>query len=94
MIFFLGHTIGLWHDFSSVNGGDSSPCNGQGLMSYGHQRPTDWSECSKQNFADQFNKVVQWMGPNEWCLDGNLIHIIYNFQNFLKHSLQHYRINQ
>ena len=69
--FSLGHTIGLRHDFSDENGGDSSPCNDKGLMSYGYKRPIAWSQCSKQNFLDHYNHVLN--KGTEWCMPGSFL---------------------
>ena len=70
ILFSLGHSIGLRHDFSSENGGKTSPCNGNGLMSYGYHRPVAWSQCSKQNFLDHYNQVLN--AGKDWCMPGNL----------------------
>lgn len=49
----LGHNIGMRHDFDDYHGGESSKCNGKGLMSYG-QKPEAWSECSNQDFEKYY----------------------------------------
>ena len=53
----MGHWLGMWHDFSSAHGGDSSPCNGQGLMSYGNIAPSDWSTCSNRNWQADYRRT-------------------------------------
>merc|ERR1719369_2493517 len=42
----LGHNLGMYHDFSSIHGGEGGKCDGKGLMSYGSDRPDQWSSCS------------------------------------------------
>ena len=66
--FFIGHTIGLHHDFDWRNGGDNSPCNGKGLMSYGKERPIGWSQCSQKNLLKHYNYVLST--GKEWCMPG------------------------
>ena len=59
----MGHNLGMLHDFDDEHGGDSSPCNGQGLMSYG-TKPQQWSTCSKADYLARYNQV----GGNNWCM--------------------------
>ena len=37
-----------------MHGGNSSHCNGKGLMSYGEGRPNTWSYCSNEDFKEWF----------------------------------------
>jgi len=63
----LGHNLGMHHDFASKHGGNNSPgsgspCDGEGLMSYGSckpscrdsQMPDRWSSCSVRDFEQTF----------------------------------------
>ena len=43
------------HDFDATHGGQSGPCNNQGLMSYGNS-PDKWSACSNADFAEWFRR--------------------------------------
>ena len=67
---FVGHTIGLHHDFAWAdgNGGPNGPCNGKGLMSKVTNRPIGWSKCSQKNLLTYYNIVLS-MG-REWCMPG------------------------
>merc|ERR1712107_904334 len=60
----LGHNLGMHHDFASKHGGNNSPgsgspCDGEGLMSYGSckpscrdsQMPDRWSSCSVRDLS-------------------------------------------
>lgn len=49
----MGHNFGMSHDFDNKHGGDNSPCNGQGIMSYG-DAPAKWSQCSVADFTEYF----------------------------------------
>ena len=49
----MGHNLGMSHDFDAKHGGQSSACNGQGIMSYG-QAPTEWSPCSVSDFTGHY----------------------------------------
>lgn len=62
----MGHNMGLYHDFDNRHGGSSSPCNGEGLMSYGSV-PDKWSECSRSDFLAHYNTIVDsnWW---TWCM--------------------------
>jgi len=64
----IGHQLGIYHDFSKLNGGTGSAgestnnCNGKGIMSYGHHLRV-WSSCSKANFEAYYNTQ-----KNNWCM--------------------------
>ena len=60
--------MGMLHDFDDEHGGDSSACNGQGIMSYG-EAPNVWSTCSKSDFQALYNSIIN-DGSLYWCLDG------------------------
>merc|ERR1712212_148006 len=64
----MGHNLGLRHDF----GLPDTSCNCEGIMSYNGQYgcpinlPAKWSHCSKNSFAEHYNKVV---GKGlQWCM--------------------------
>ena len=39
------------------HGGEQSPCDQKGLMSYGKERPAhSWSECSNRDFEEWYRK--------------------------------------
>lgn len=59
----IGHNLGMSHDFANKHGGDGGPCNSKGLMSYGSARPTQWSQCSKNDFKAHYTNV-----RNQWCM--------------------------
>ena len=42
------------HDFSAKHGGDSGPCNGQGIMRYGSYSYDQWSTCSQADFKEHY----------------------------------------
>ena len=64
----MGHNLGMYHDFSPLHGGPNSPCNDQGIMSYGNA-PLVWSTCSKNDFLALYNKILdEKIVP--WCLEG------------------------
>jgi len=50
----MGHNFGMSHDFDAKHGGDNSPCNGKGIMSYG-AFVEDWSDCSVSDFTGYYN---------------------------------------
>ena len=50
----LGHNFGMLHDFDDEHGGDDSPCNGQGIMSYGSYDYDVWSSCSKSDWEARY----------------------------------------
>jgi len=54
----IGHNFGMSHDFDDKHGGQNSPCNGEGIMSYG-DAPAKWSECSISDFEGYYLS-------NEW----------------------------
>ena len=62
----IGHNLGMKHDFDESHGGDSSACNGEGLMSYG-TKPQKWSTCSVSDFTAHYNAILQHI--NSWCLE-------------------------
>ena len=69
----LGHALGMDHDFTS-SGGDRFDRNGvkctdiNGLLDYGSRSSVDkFSTCSKQDFRDYYNRVLQTYN-NEFCL--------------------------
>lgn len=49
----MGHNFGMAHDFDDKHGGQSSSCNGKGIMSYG-EAPAQWSPCSKSDFTSHY----------------------------------------
>ena len=66
----IGHNLGMMHDFSDKYGKEPRPfkgkdCNCQGIESYCGWRPLKWSECSRNDFLAQFNRI----GENKWCLE-------------------------
>ena len=71
----IGHNLGMFHDFDSMHGGDSTEestnaCNKQGFMSYNLVTgPNQWSECSKEDFTEHYNNVTGRLGL-QWCLPG------------------------
>ena len=69
----LGHALGMDHDFTS-SGADRFDRNGvkctdiNGLMDYGARSSVDkFSTCSKQDYRDYYNRVLQTYN-NEFCL--------------------------
>ena len=44
----------MLHDFDDEHGGDDSPCNGQGIMSYGSYDYDVWSSCSKSDWEARY----------------------------------------
>merc|ERR1712106_608886 len=52
----LGHNLGMKHDFADDHGGRVGPCNKEGLMSYGKDRPNKWSECSDKDFTEWWTR--------------------------------------
>jgi len=58
----LGHTVGMKHDFDKEHGGRTGPCNKEGLMSYGRNRPDKWSDCSNKDFTEW------WMKEGYTCI--------------------------
>jgi len=52
----LGHNVGMLHDFASVHGGRGGKCDKQGLMSYGQDRPDQWSTCSNSDYTNWWKK--------------------------------------
>ena len=42
------------HDFSDSHGGQSGPCNGQGIMSYGSYNYDQWSTCSRSDWEEHY----------------------------------------
>ena len=55
----------MFHDFHPIHGGENGPCNGKGIMSYGHYEYDEWSKCSRSDFEKTFHEQ-NW---GAWCLD-------------------------
>ena len=51
----MGHNFGMYHDFDPKHGGDTSPCNGKGIMSYGSVDFNQWSACSKSDWEAHYS---------------------------------------
>ena len=51
----LGHNFGMNHDFHSSHGGNTGPCNGKGIMSYGSYSYNQWSTCSKSDWERHYS---------------------------------------
>ena len=69
----VGHNLGMDHDFISQNKpryykGES--CDGQGIMSYGTDRPKKWSKCSRNYFLATYNEAIAW--GSDFCLQSKL----------------------
>ena len=62
----MGHVLGLWHDFMDWH--KKIGCDKQGIMSYGNNIPTKWSECSKKDFKAYYNHATKVQGLN-WCME-------------------------
>jgi len=60
----LGHNLGMMHDFAPENGGDNSPCNGKGIMSYPPKNTRAWSSCSNSDFAKWYQTLGHQCLPN------------------------------
>merc|ERR1719369_1022419 len=52
----IGHNLGMRHDFDSEHGGEGGKCDGKGLMSYGSDRPDQWSSCSDTDMLTWWKK--------------------------------------
>ena len=37
----MGHNFGMSHDFDNKHGGKGGPCDGQGIMSYNNDKPSN-----------------------------------------------------
>ena len=62
----LGHNFGMEHDFDAKHcDGTTCPCDGTGIMSYGHYDYNQWSTCSKSDWEDHYSGL-KW---GEYCLD-------------------------
>ena len=64
----MGHNFGMSHDFDAKHGGDASPCNHQGIMSYG-DKLNQWSTCSVNDFTGYYNSK-KW---GSTCLKGKYL---------------------
>ena len=42
------------HDFDEKHGGQSGPCNNQGIMSYGSYDYDQWSTCSRSDWEEHY----------------------------------------
>ena len=62
----MGHVLGLWHDFMDWH--KKIGCDKQGIMSYGNNIPTKWSECSKKDFKAYYNHATKVQGLS-WCME-------------------------
>ena len=64
----MGHNFGMSHDFDAKHGGDNSPCNHQGIMSYG-DKLSQWSTCSVNDFTGYYNSM-KW---GSTCMKGRYL---------------------
>ena len=64
----MGHNFGMSHDFDAKHGGDASPCNHQGIMSYG-DKLSQWSKCSVNDFTGYYNSM-KW---GSTCMKGRYL---------------------
>ena len=64
----MGHNFGMSHDFDAKHGGDASPCNHQGIMSYG-DKLNQWSTCSVNDFTGYYNSM-KW---GSTCMKGRYL---------------------
>lgn len=66
----LGHTLGMIHDFKTVEGGRGrcqSKKNGITVMNYGSKNPRNvWSDCSNQDFKTAYIRII--VGNGGYCL--------------------------
>ena len=72
----IAHNLGIYHDFDDKNGGKNTHNSGDckdvsrnSIMSYGQQREI-WSKCSRDNFKEYYNKVIE---NNVGCMTGKLL---------------------
>ena len=83
----IGHALGMNHDFIDSTGGDRYDNNGvkctdiNGVMDYGSRPAVDkFSTCSKQDFRDYYNRVLQT--NNEFCMTcGKILSFVNIFFN-------------
>jgi len=67
----LAHNLGVGHDFEPNKTGRTRTCgpgkweSGGGLMNYGRPRKTEWSQCSREDFSNYYERVLQSRG---FCL--------------------------
>ena len=67
----LAHNLGVGHDFEPNPIGRTRTCgpgkwtSGGGLMNYGKPRKTEWSSCSREDFTNYYERVLQTRG---FCL--------------------------
>ena len=67
----LAHNLGVDHDFEPVTGRSRRTCgpgkwtSGGELMNYGRPRNSEWSECSREDFLNYYERILQ---TRDFCL--------------------------
>ena len=75
----MAHNLGIGHDFAQTKLGRTKTCGpgkgepGGDLMNYGSPRNSEWSECSKEDFLNYLQRILQ---TGHFCIQSGKLQLL------------------